>query len=94
MLNPTKVEPIARALSESVKTDMGPVQLLEFAMGWQGAQKNDPIRLVLSTTAGNYLTDLSGTSDLVPVTGDFTEIQDRVQNIFTEPTKPTDLPQN
>jgi len=94
LLNPAKVEPIAKALSESVQTDMGPVQLLEFALGWQSAQKNNPIRLVLSTAAGNYLTDLVGTSDLVPIDGDFYAIQDRVQNIFTEPTKPSDLPQN
>jgi LCP family protein required for cell wall assembly len=92
LLNPAKLTPVTAALHSGVTTDMGTIQMLLFARIWQQSQNNQPIRLVLHTGTGGYL-KTSGTSDLVPVDGTFAAIQDRVQNIFTEPTAETDLPE-
>ena len=93
LLNPTKLKPITAAIGGSVQTDMSVRQMLELGWDWQQAQKNNPIRLVLNYNQGNYLVgDPAGSSDLLPAAGDFSAIQDRVNNIFTEPTLPGDLP--
>jgi len=92
LLNLTELKAITDAIGNSVQTDMSARQMLEFAFDWQGAQKNNPVRLVLNET--NYLVgDPAGSSDLLPADGTFAAIQDRVQNIFTEPTAASDLPQ-
>jgi LCP family protein required for cell wall assembly len=85
ILNPTKLTPVATAIRTGVLTDMGAFQLLEFANDWQEAQKNQPQSLVLSTSNGGYLVNAYGTSDLIPIGGDFGAIQKRVQNIFVSP---------
>ncbi len=92
LLNPTKLAPITAALHNTLETDMGAVQMLLFAQGWQTAgQHHEPIRLVLHTGNGGYLRN-GGGSDLVPVDGDFEAIASRVQHIFTIPPQDTDLP--
>lgn len=80
--NPAKLTPVVTAVRTGIETDMGAPQLLEFAHYWQEAQKSQPIGLVLSTSTGGYLTSASGSSDLVPLGGDFSAIQARVQDIF------------
>jgi LCP family protein required for cell wall assembly len=82
LLNPAKLTPVISAVRTGIQTDMGAVQMLELARDWQAAQKNRPVNLVLSTSDGGYLRDAPGSSDLVPIDGDFSAISDRVKNIF------------
>ena len=86
LANPVVLVPLVEALRQSLKTDMGSVQLLQLANGWQKAIANRPVNLVLSTSPGGYLRNGGGSSDLMPLDGTFEAIQERVQNIFTEPT--------
>jgi polyisoprenyl-teichoic acid--peptidoglycan teichoic acid transferase len=88
LLNPSELTPVVSALRNGVKTDMGAVQLLQLANDWQNDQKNNPVKLVLSTSDGGYLLDAPGSSDLVPIGGDFSAIQDRVKNIFGNASNP------
>jgi len=81
LLNPSKLTPIVEAVRNGIQTDMGSAQMLQFARGWQQGQQNQPVTFVPSIENG-YLTT-SGASDLVPVGGDFTRLQQHVQNIFT-----------
>jgi LCP family protein required for cell wall assembly len=90
--NPFTVAPLTNALRTTLSTDMDGFQLAQMALDWQSAQKNNPINLVLSTGTGGYLISAGSTSDLIPVGGSFGSIQDRVQNIFTQPTRSTDVP--
>lgn len=86
LVNPVVLVPLVEALRQSLKTDMGSVQLLQLADGWQKAKTNNPVNLVLSTAPGGYLRDAGGSSDLLPLDGTFAAIQDRVKNIFTAPS--------
>jgi LCP family protein required for cell wall assembly len=81
LINPAKLIPIVSALRTAIHTDMGAVQMLELAQGLQDGQKNQPVKLVLSTSPGGLLAN-GGGSDLVPLSGDFGEIQARAKNIF------------
>ena len=82
---PTRLRLIAQAAQEGIKTDMGLVQLLTLAQRWQGG-KEEPVKLVLSTAPGGYLrSDPSGSSDLLPIGGNFTAIQRAVRDIFETP---------
>lgn len=83
IFEPWKMVKIVNAVRANVQTDMGAVQLAEFALGWQGASKNNPANLVLSTAPGGYLVNAGdGSSDLLPSAGDFGPIQQAVQGIF------------
>jgi len=66
-----------------VKTDMGAVQLAELGKYWQDSKTNNTVSLVLSTSPGGYLLDIPGSSDLGPIDGTFAQIQDKVNNIFS-----------
>ncbi len=83
VLNPAKLIPVVTAVRNGITTDMGAVQMLAFVRGWQAAQAHQPQNLVLSTAPGGYLRGASSSSDLLPIDGDFTAIQSRVQDIFT-----------
>lgn len=86
LVNPVVLIPLVDALRQSLKTDMGAVQLLQLADGWQKAKANQPVNLVLSTSPGGYLRNGAGSSDLLPLDGTFEAIQDRMKNIFTAPS--------
>jgi len=88
LINPAVLIPLVDALHKSLKTDMGSVQLLQLAQGWQKAKDNQPVNLVLSTSPGGYLRNAGGSSDLIPSSGSFDAIQDRAKNIFTSPILP------
>jgi LCP family protein required for cell wall assembly len=85
LINPAVLIPMVEALHKGLKTDMGTIQLLQLADGWQKAKANQPVNLVFSTAPGGYLKDASGSSDLLPQDGTFEAIQNRVKNIFTTP---------
>ena len=82
LVNPVVLIPLVDALHKSLKTDMGSVQLLQLANGWQKAKANHPVNLVLSTSPGGFLREAGGSSDILPLDGTFEAIQERVKNIF------------
>jgi LCP family protein required for cell wall assembly len=82
-----KLNPLVNDLHNGIKTDMNAIQIAEFAIYWQKAEKNQPINVVFSTSPGGYLEDIQGSTDLAPIGGDFTTIDNYVQNIFN-PSSP------
>jgi polyisoprenyl-teichoic acid--peptidoglycan teichoic acid transferase len=92
LINPTKLAPLTAALQRTLKTDLGSLQMLLAARAWQKAgDTGQPIRLVLHHGPGGYLVSAGG-SDLLPADGSFAAIRQRVDSIFSAPTRPTDLP--
>ncbi len=84
LLSPTKLKRLADATSKGIKTDLGLFQLLELANSWRTDSANQPVDLVLSTSLGGYLRgDPYGSSDLLPIGGNFTTISDKIKTIFT-----------
>ena len=84
--HPDRLNAIVAAVREGVETDMGSVQMAQSVREWSLGQKNQPVKLVLSTSDGGYLRDAAGSSDLIPIGGDFSAIQDKVKEIFTSPS--------
>src|SRR5262249_34386286 len=62
ILEPWKLVKVVNAVRDHVQTDMGTLALVQFALGWQGASKNNPQSLVLSTAPGGYLVNAGGGS--------------------------------
>lgn len=85
LLNPTKLVPLVTALSRSLHTDMGSVQLVEAARVWQAGKVDRPATLVLSTAPDGLLRNAGGSSDLVPLDGSFSAVRQRVRTIFETP---------
>ncbi len=84
LLNPMTMQKIASAVRNNVTTDLGSVQLAEFAVGWQQAQKNNPVQFVYSTAPGGLLTDAPDSSDLLPIGGNFSAMQQKAQTILNQ----------
>ena len=81
--HPARLKALVASLQSGIKTDMGIVQLLQLANSWREDSNNQPVSLVLSTSNGGYLmSDPAGSSDLLPIGGDFSAISARVNNIF------------
>jgi LCP family protein required for cell wall assembly len=87
ILRPDDLFGVVAAVRDRVETNMGAAQLLLFARSWREAGQNEPVRFVLSTEPGGLLTGDPSSSDLLPVGGDFDRIQERVDQIFTEPVE-------
>lgn len=84
-LNPAKLSALARAMHQFVQTDMSSWQLVEFAWRWNSYSSKHPVKqLVLSTAPDGLLVDATGSSDLLPAAGDFSVIQRRIADIFTD----------
>jgi hypothetical protein len=84
-MNPSKLTALANAVRQFVQTDMGMIQMLQFASRWSSySEKQAPVQLVLSTANGGMLRGAGGSSDLVPLAGDFSVINARIANIFEE----------
>ncbi len=84
LLSPVKLKRLADAVAKGVKTDMGMFQLLEMANTWRVDSANKPVNFVLSTSNGGLLRgDPYGSSDLLPIGGNFTDISDKIKTIFT-----------
>ncbi|MDB5178949.1 MAG: putative LytR family transcriptional protein [Patescibacteria group bacterium] len=81
LLNPARLTPVVTAVHSGISTDMGAVQMLQFAQGWQAAKQNEPRNFVLSTSTEGLLRN-GGGSDLVPVEGDFSAVQAKVQELL------------
>jgi anionic cell wall polymer biosynthesis LytR-Cps2A-Psr (LCP) family protein len=83
ILDPPQLNKITKALHDCLETDMNARAVVTFGYDWQQASANEPVSLVLSTANEGMLRgDPLGSSDLVPIGGDFEAIQTKVQNIF------------
>ena len=80
-LNPLKLSLISETLGNNLKTDLTTDNLIELGLIWRQITPDRTQNVVLSTQPGNFLKS-SGTSDLVPVGGNFNQIQNYLQNIF------------
>jgi LCP family protein required for cell wall assembly len=86
LLNPVKLTALVSAVQKGVKTDLGVIQMLELANRWRTDADNQPVNLVLSTANNGYLKgDPAGSSDLLPIGGDFSAIDERFKDFFTTP---------
>jgi LCP family protein required for cell wall assembly len=84
LLNPVKLQAVVAAVQQGVKTDLGLWQMLNLANAWRADAANQPVHLVLSNGPGGYLrSDPAGSSDLLPIGGNFSQIWERVRNIFS-----------
>lgn len=86
-LNPLSATAISSALRTGLETDMSGPNMIRLARAWSH-RVGEPIRWVLSTAPGGLLTSGGSSSNLVPVGGDYTVIQQQAQSIFTNPPKP------
>lgn len=86
-LNPLTATAVSDALRTGMDSDISGPNMIRLARMW--AQKSsDPIHWVLSTAPGGLLVGSGTNSNLVPVGGDYTAIQQQAQSIFTNPPKP------
>ncbi len=81
--NPARWTILSAIIGANVKSDLSLNGMLR--AGWQIHQDQHPISFVLSTSPGGLLGS-GGGSDLAPIGGSFSQIQDKVQNIFSAPT--------
>lgn len=83
LLHPFALSKIVTAVQMGTKTDLGFIQMLQLAQLLREDSKNQTISLVLSTSAGGYLyPDPRGSSDLLPIGGNFNAISERIATIF------------
>jgi LCP family protein required for cell wall assembly len=86
VFNPQKLNRVVSDVHNGVQTDMTATEITEFVIYWQQAHSRDPLNVVFSTSPGGYLKAIPGSTDLQPIGGDFTSIQNYVQNIFNSST--------
>lgn len=82
-LNPQRDAAILTALRAHSQTDLSVNNLIQLAYDMKHAKRT--IRFVFNNGPGGLLTDSFSSSDLLPKGGDFSAMQDLVQNIFTNP---------
>lgn len=80
ILNPGKLNKLSNALGDNITTNLSINNIMRLANMLQDAQ-DDTINVVFSNSPGGFLSAGAG-SDLVPLGGDFDDIQDFVHAIF------------
>ena len=85
-LNPVSATAVSNALRTGMDTDLSGPNMIRLAWMWSH-KTGDPIRWVLSTAPGGLLTSSGASTNLVPVGGDYSAIQEQAANIFTNPPK-------
>lgn len=89
LIQPARLNAVTNALTEGFSTNLSVWQMLQLALKFQQSGSTEPIRYVLSTANGGLLrADPGGSSDLLPIGGSFTAIQQKVANIFEDPNSP------
>jgi LCP family protein required for cell wall assembly len=81
VLRPDDLFDVTSAIRDNLETNLGPVQMVLFARSWQESTKR--VHFVLSTKEDGLLAGDSRSSDLLPVGGDFDDIQERAKDIFS-----------
>lgn len=86
-LNPISAAAVSNALRTGMDSDISGPNMIRLAWQWSRKQ-GDTIRWVMSTAPGGLLTSSGSSTNLVPVGGDYTAIQQQAATIFTNPPKP------
>lgn len=86
-LNPVTATAVSNALRTGMDTDLSGPNMIRLAWAWSH-KVGEPIRWVLSTEPGGLLRSGGSSSNLLPVGGDYTAIQQQAATIFTNPPKP------
>lgn len=79
-LNLPRLNALSAAVNQNIKTDLSVNNMIQVGLDLHNAKRTS--NLVLSTAPGGYLTGAPGSSDLVPIGGNFQAIDARVQDIF------------
>jgi LCP family protein required for cell wall assembly len=85
-INPVSAAAVSNALRTGITTDLSGPNMVRLAWAWSH-KAGEPTRWVLSTAPGGLLTSSGSSTNLVPVGGDYTAIQEQAANIFTNPPK-------
>ena len=81
LLHPLELASVASAVKNNMNTDMSGLNLVEFVQGLSQA-KADTQHFVLSTDTGGLLVGAYGSSDLLPIGGDFSRIHDKISSLI------------
>jgi len=81
VFHPIEIEKSAAAIKKNMSTDMSGLNLVELLRGLNLA-KNHSDRFVLSTDSGGLLVGANGSSDLLPIGGDFSKIQTKIGSLI------------
>lgn len=74
---------VALALQQGVQTDLGGIQMVQLARVLMQSPQDSAGNFVLSTSPGGLLrSDPVGSSDLVPLGGNFSAIEQKINGIF------------
>lgn len=82
LANPLKVNDLLKAASNNVKTDLSIKNVQRLADLTKGLQKDQIMSIVFSLKPNGFLESSKTSSNLLPIGGDFSDIQKFVQNIF------------
>lgn len=85
-LNPLSAAAVSNALRTGLDSDISGPNMIRLAWLWSRKQ-GDPVTWVLSTAPGGMLRS-SANGNLVPIGGDYSDIQQQAADIFTNPPKP------
>jgi LCP family protein required for cell wall assembly len=85
--NPVTATAVSNALRNGIATDISGPNMIRLAWMWSN-KTGEPIRWVLSTAPGGMLAGGGANSNLIPIGGDYSAIQEQAQTIFTNPPKP------
>jgi LCP family protein required for cell wall assembly len=83
LANPLKVNDLLNAASNNVKTDLSLKNIQRLGDLTKGLQKDQIMSIVFSLKPNGFLESSKTNSNLLPIGGDFGDIQKFVQNIFT-----------
>lgn len=83
LTNPGKINPLMEAVSNNIKTDLSINNITRLIDMSKKIDQSKTINVVFSTKPNGFLKQSNSSSDLVPVDGTFTAIQDFVKNIFS-----------
>jgi LCP family protein required for cell wall assembly len=82
LINPSKLNQLASALGDNIKTDLSINNLVRLGNMAKDIPQDRTINVVFSNQPTGFLTGTSGGSDLVPIGGTFEEIQKFVAEVF------------
>lgn len=84
--NPKKISDIIAILGDHIRTSLDAAELQGLINKLKNTQKDAIISKVIDNSANGLLVTDSGSSDLIPKSGSFAQIQAFVKNIFSEAT--------
>lgn len=84
-LNPLSATAVSNALRTGLDSNISGPNMVRMALAWSRKQ-GEPITWVLSTAPGGMLRS-GANGNLVPVGGDYSDIQQQAADIFTNPPK-------